>query len=277
MCSGRLMAPYFGTSLTIWTAIIGSTMIALTLGYYLGGILSEKHPRISVLGTLLFLASLFMIFLPYVAQPLMEATLGRFVQSATPPGGNNTIIVSLVVCALLISIPVSVLGMTSPFLIHLDSFQSGAVGRTSGKIFAVSTIGSILGTFLPALVLIPLVGTRFSFLIFGGLLLFVSSLAIERARLLAIVTAILALGVAVILGIQGWGTSQSRYLVKQKETNYQLVRIFRAPIKTETPEAGRYSRMLLTDAGLGLQSLWVEGQSVHGFMARFVRCNSAGI
>ncbi|MBI5248947.1 MAG: fused MFS/spermidine synthase [Desulfomonile tiedjei] len=261
ICASRLMAPFFGTSLTIWTVIIGATMIALTGGYYLGGILAEKRPRMSVLGTLLFVASLFMIFLPYIAQPVMEVTLGRFVRETTGSQSNNAIIVSLTICALLISVPVVVLGMTSPFLIHLDSLRSGSVGRTSGKIFAFSTLGSILGTFLPALVLIPLIGTRLSFLLFGGLLLCVTMWSIERQRLMVLVISITALAMAFLMGIQGWGTGRNRYLVQEKETNYQLVRIFRSPIQSENANNTKYSTILLTDAGLGLQSMWVEGQS----------------
>lgn len=260
ICASRLMAPFFGTSLSIWTVIIGSTMVALTAGYYLGGILVEKHPRMSFLGILLFIASIIMIFLPYFAQPVMEITLGRFVREATAPEGNNTVILSLTVCAFMISAPVVVLGMTCPFLIHLDSLRSGTAGRTSGKIFAFSTLGSILGTFLPALVLIPHIGTRFSFLLFGGLLLCITAWSIDRARLLASLIAILVLAAALTMGIQKWGTGRNRYLVQQKETNYQLVRIFRGPVHSQTAEDTKYGTMLLTDAGLGLQSFWVAGQ-----------------
>ena len=191
MSAGRLMAPFFGMSLSIWTAIIGSTMIALTAGYYLGGILAEKYPKISFLGTLLFFTGIFIVFLPYVTQPVMGIALERFGQqvatglSTGAKGGNYRILVALTACALLISAPVVVLGMTSPFIIRLDSLRSGSleVGRISGKVFAFSTLGSILGTFLPALVLVPLVGVRISFLIFGGALLGITVWSMERRRL----------------------------------------------------------------------------------------------
>jgi hypothetical protein len=125
-------------------------------------------------------AAVFVIFLPYVTQPVMEITLGRFAEQAAassgdPGAGSYKIIIALVLCAVLISVPVVILAMTSPFIIRLDSLTSTAVGRIAGKVFAFSTLGSILGTFLPALVLIPLVGTRISFLVFGGLLLCVTS------------------------------------------------------------------------------------------------------
>ena len=266
MCSSRLMAPFFGTSITIWTTIIGSTMIALTAGYYLGGIIAERAPRASLLGTLLFFAAVFVIFLPYITQPVMEITLDRFAEQAAassgdPGAGSYKIIIALVICAVLISVPVVILAMTSPFIIRLDSLTSTAVGRIAGKVFAFSTLGSILGTFLPALVLIPLVGTRISFLVFGGLLLCVTLWSIKQARLFFWGMAFLVLLFALMLGIQGAGTKHGPYLVESKETNYQLVRIYRAPIENKTGGNRPYATLLLTEAGFGMQSMWVEGQS----------------
>ncbi len=266
MCSSRLMAPFFGTSITIWTTIIGSTMIALTAGYYLGGIIAERAPRTSLLGTLLFFAAAFVILLPYIAQPVMEITLDRFAEQAAassgaPGAGSYKVIIALVICAVLISLPVVILAMTSPFIIRLDSMSSAAVGRISGKVFAFSTLGSILGTFLPALVLIPLVGTRLSFLVFGGLLLCVTLRSIKQARFLFWGMAFLVLLFALMLGIQGVGTKHGPYLVDSKETNYQLVRIYRAPMENRGGGNRAHSTLLLTEAGFGMQSMWVEGQS----------------
>ena len=270
MCSSRLMAPFFGTSITIWTTIIGSTMIALAAGYYLGGIIAERAPRISLLGTLLFFASVFasvfVIFLPYTAQPVMQMTLGRFAeQAASSPAGSGfetyKVVIALAICAVLISMPVVILAMTGPFIIRVHALSSAAVGRISGRVFAFSTLGSILGTFLPALLLIPLVGTRLSFLIFGGLLLCVTLWSIERARFFFWGIGLLVLLSALLLGIQRLGTRHGQYLIEAKETNYQLVRIFRAPVETKALGGQAYATLMLTEAGLGMQSMWVEGQS----------------
>lgn len=266
ICSSRLMAPFFGTSLSVWSVIIGSVMIALTVGYYFGGILADKYPRMSFLGIFLFFASLFMIFLPYLSQPVMEITLKRFAQEASSSSsgggsGNHAILAALTVCALIIAAPVVVLGMTSPFLIRLDSLRSSAVGRVSGKVFAFSTLGSILGTFLPALLLIPVIGTRLSFLLFGGLLLCVSIPSLHKARLFFCSVAAIALTVALFSGIFGYGTGFGKYLVYEKETNYQHVRIFRTPISGNHDQKASHATFILTDAGLGLQSMWVENQA----------------
>ena len=268
MCASRLMAPFFGMSLSIWTAIIGSTMIALTAGYYLGGILAEKKPRMSFLGTLLFITGVFIVFLPYVTQPVMTIALERFAQQSpagllsTADRGSYRILTALMVSALLISAPVVVLGMTSPFIIRMDSLQSGSpeVGRISGKVFAFSTLGSILGTFLPALVLVPLVGVRFSFLLFGGALLGISLWSTKRARLLSAATALVVLALALMLGLQARGVRHGQHLVSEKETNYQLVQILRVPLDEDHRGVKSYETILMTDAGLGVQSLWTEGR-----------------
>jgi len=266
MGSSRLFAPYFGTSISVWTVIIGSTMIALTLGYYLGGILADRNPRLSFLSGLLTVAAAVVIFLPYVVQPVMETTLDRFVSSPAPasaPEGamrSYSVIAALTVCAAFISAPVVVLGMTSPFIIRLASMRSAAVGHIAGRVFAFSTLGSILGTFLPALVLIPRVGTRFSFLIFGGGLLSVTVWSTGRWRSALVAVSMLVLLVGFQLGVQTSGPRQGRYLVHEKETIYQLVRIFRLPLADIGGQGPLQETILLTDAGFGIQSMWVDGQ-----------------
>jgi spermidine synthase len=174
--------------------------------------------------------------------------------------GNYSVIGPLIVCASIISAPVAVLGMTSPFIIRLDSIGSDAVGHISGRVFAFSTLGSILGTFLPALVLIPLVGTRFSFLLFGGLLIMVTVWSTGRARIAFLGIAGLVLMLAFLLGIQTWGPRKGRYFVHEKETIYQLVRIFRLPLTRADSGSQGQATILLTDAGFGMQSMWVDGQ-----------------
>jgi len=265
MCAGRLMAPFFGTSISIWTTIIGSTMIALTIGYYSGGLLAEKYPRISVLSSLLCFAAAYTIFLPYIAQPVMDATLGRFAAQADGYSAGSAqvaggVIVPLVVCAVLISAPVVIMGMTSPFIIRLDSLRSSQIGRVAGKVFAFSTLGSILGTFLPALFLIPLLGTRLSFYFFGALLLGVSIWSVERKKPLFWSVALAVAVTGLVMGLQGWGVLRNPHLVNEKETNYQRVRVFKAPVDDAVTGEKALASMLLADAGFGIQSLWLEGR-----------------
>jgi predicted membrane-bound spermidine synthase len=261
MSSSRLLAPFFGTSISVWTAIIGSTMIALTAGYYLGGVIAEQRPRLSFLGKLLFLAAVFIVFLPYMAQPLMEVALARFSgTSAASSSGGNALLIALIVCAALICAPVVVLGTTSPFLIRLDSLRSPEVGRISGKIFAFSTLGSIVGTFLPALVLVPNVGTRFSFLFFGGTLLCVTIWSVKQTRSLLLILAMITLATAFLLGIRGWSGNLGPYLLHEVETLYQYVRIYRVPVPGRNAGNNGQATFILTDAGMGMQSMWIDGK-----------------
>lgn len=95
-------------------------MMALTAGYYLGGLLAERKPGVEFLAAILFLAASFIIFLPYVAQPVMEIALGRF--SVASGNSPNALVIAFAICALLISAPAVILGMTSPFIIHMAAF-----------------------------------------------------------------------------------------------------------------------------------------------------------
>ncbi|MBM4329111.1 MAG: hypothetical protein FJ118_18345 [Deltaproteobacteria bacterium] len=265
MSSSRLLAPFFGTSISVWTAIIGSTMIALTAGYYLGGEIAERRPRLPFLGKLLFLAAIFIVFLPYMAHPLMEIALARFsggpaAASSGGATGGNALLVALIVCAALICAPVVVLGMTSPFLIRLDSLRSPEVGRISGKIFAFSTLGSIVGTFLPALVLAPNVGTRFSFLFFGGALLCVTVWSVKQTRSIFLILGLITLATGFVLGLRGWSGNLGPYLLHEVETLYQYVRIYRVPVPGRSAGNSAQATFILTDAGMGMQSMWIDGQ-----------------
>ncbi|AFM22955.1 spermidine synthase [Desulfomonile tiedjei] len=258
MCSGRLMAPFFGTSVMIWTVIIGSTMIALTAGYYLGGLLAEKKPKVEFLAAILFFAASFVIFLPYVAQPVMEIALGRF--SVAADSSSNALVTALSICALLISAPAVILGMTSPFIIHVAALDSSGVGRTAGKVFAFSTLGSILGTLMPALILLPWIGMRLSFLFFGGLLLCTVLWPLRRSGFFYFAAGTGIVIVALLLGLNGLKAPLKPPLVHQRETLYQHVSIFQIPISSQKEDAR--ATVLLTDAGIGMQSMWIEGSPI---------------
>lgn len=258
MCSGRLMAPFFGTSVMIWTVIIGSTMTALTAGYYLGGLLAEKKPRVEFLAVILFFAANFVIFLPYVAQPVMEMALGRF--SVAAGSSSHALVTALSICALLISAPAVILGMTSPFIIHVAALDASAVGRIAGKVFAFSTFGSILGTLMPALVLLPWIGMRLSFFFFGGLLLCTVLWPLRRSGFFYFAAGAGILAVALLLGVNGLKAPLKPPLVHQRETLYQQVSIFKIPIPSEKENAK--ATILLTDAGIGMQSMWIEGSPI---------------
>lgn len=178
MSASRLVAPYFGTSLFVWANVIGMMMAALAAGYWVGGRLAERRPDPSVLYKLLLIAAVWAALIPFLAAPL-----SRFVvlELLVVSGAGIIIVGSFMTLLVLFAVPIFLMGMTSPFLIKLLSVERGA-GEVAGGVFALSTIGSLIGTFLPVLGLIPLIGTRATVLSFAALLFVVVLIGLVGVR-----------------------------------------------------------------------------------------------
>lgn len=172
--ASRLLAPYFGTSLFVWTNIIGIVMASLAVGYYIGGKWADRKPDLRILLKLILVSGLIFLIIPWVVKPLASIIISNAASSASASvvvfGG------SLIIILVLFAFPLILLGMVSPFIIKLYSLnRKEDIGKTAGNVFALSTVGSILGTFLPTLLLIPFVGTRITVTIFAVILVVMSA------------------------------------------------------------------------------------------------------
>jgi spermidine synthase len=170
----RLIAPFFGSSVFVWGALISIFLGALSLGYYLGGTMADRWPRASVLATLLALAGLAVLGLNVVARPVLIAF------DAWDLGPRlNPMLASVVLFAL----PSVLMGTTSPFAIKLVARDLATVGTSAGVLYALSTAGSIFGTIATAFFLIPSLGVRaILYLLGGGLLLLAGLLMLSLGR-----------------------------------------------------------------------------------------------
>jgi predicted membrane-bound spermidine synthase len=169
MAASRLLAPYFGTSLFVWADIIGLILLYLAAGYSIGGRVADRYPTLTVLYSLTIAASLLTCLIPMVSNPLLS-----WLQSVTAGLVPQEFYGSLIAILLLFSLPTILLGCVSPFAIRLHIEQPGSSGRSAGLLYAISTAGSIVGTFLPVLVIMPWLGTANTFLLSGLLLLLCS-------------------------------------------------------------------------------------------------------
>jgi len=163
--SSRLLGSVFGTSNLVWAAIIGLILIYLTVGYTLGGKWADKYPQEKTFYSLLLWGAFSAGLVPFVARPVLTAAANAFdqLQVGVLLGAFSAVLVLLVV-------PVTLLGTVSPFAIRLVISDASQAGRTAGKIYAISTLGSFLGTFTPDLLLIPWLGTRWTFVFFSVVL-----------------------------------------------------------------------------------------------------------
>ncbi len=178
LSASRLLAPYFGTSLFVWANLIGLILLYLTIGYYVGGLVADRHPRPDLLYLLITVAAFLIGLIPFISRPILSWSLSAFATYSI-----GVFYGSLVAVIFLFAIPMILLGCVSPYAICLRVEQVGRSGRTAGQLYAISTAGSILGTFLPVLWLIPTYGTYRTFLIFALCLLLISFIGLLVTRM----------------------------------------------------------------------------------------------
>ena len=151
IASSRVLAPFFGNSLYVWGSLIGIVLAGLSTGYWLGGIMADRYPRPSLLVGLLGGGALLVLAIPFVDGWVLD----RVVEWDPGPRLNPVI-----ATILLFGLPSVVLGSVSPVAVRLKARSIEKLGRTAGRLFAISTAGSIAGTFLTSFWLIPELGTN---------------------------------------------------------------------------------------------------------------------
>ncbi len=177
LSASRLLGSVFGTSNIVWANVIGLILLYLTVGYFIGGRWADRSPFPATFYRILIWGAFLSALIPLVARPILTAAA-----SAVVGAQAGLAVGSFLVVLILFSVPVTLLGCVSPFAIRLAVTDLGSAGKISGRIYAISTLGSLLGTFLPTLYLIPELGTFRTFLLFAGLLYLVGLLGLWRIR-----------------------------------------------------------------------------------------------
>ncbi|MBK9130050.1 MAG: fused MFS/spermidine synthase [Gammaproteobacteria bacterium] len=147
LVGAKMLAPLYGNSLYVWGATIGVTLVSLTLGYYLGGLLSYRRRRIEIVFWFMLVAAFLVALMPTLAHKLMTVLEGM--------GAVRAI---LLVTSLYLLPPLLLLGATTPLIISILSRDVADAGRVAGTVYAVSTVGGILGTFAAGFYLMPAFG-----------------------------------------------------------------------------------------------------------------------
>jgi len=245
--ASRLLGSIYGTSNIVWANIIGLILIYLTIGYFVGGRWADRSPNYTTFYKLIAWAAFFSGLVPLIAHPILKgaAEAVQDLDAAVTVG-------SLVSVLVLFSIPVTLLGCISPFSIRLALKDLDKAGGTTGRMYALSTLGSIIGTFTPVLLLIPEVGTTRTFLIFAGALLAVGLIGLsvqDRRAALRLLWMPVLLLILAILALRGplRPAPANTSLIYEKETAYNLVQV------VEDSEGYRF---LLLNEGQGIHSQW---------------------
>jgi spermidine synthase len=250
IAASRVLAPYFGNSLFVWGALIGVVLAGLALGYWAGGWLADRLPTSSLLAGVMGLGALFVLAIPALDEPVLEAIVDW------DPGPRLN---PLLAAIALFGPPSFVLAGVAPIAVRLRARSLTTLGQTAGRLFAISTAGSIAGTFATAFWLIPEFGTD-QLLGLAAAVLFAAAALVALAERLVLLTALAAAGVAlsayaaVELAPQTGGTLSSA-----QATNWSPLYRRAGSVRGQEPvdTAGlrlryakdtRYHRLTVTDA-----------------------------
>ncbi len=248
LSASRLMDPFFGNSLIIWATIIGLMLLYLTIGYFIGGRWADHDPRESTLFQITAWGAFLVGLVPFVAAPVLRwSVAGLFSYNV------GILLSSFIGVLILFSVPITLLGTVSPFAIRLALQDVERGGHTAGSIYAVSTLGSLLGTFLPALLLIPTLGTRLTFFTFSIILIVVSlgGLFLSRSKWALFYVAMPIMLIALHLLFPAGPIKPTPGLVYESESSYNYIQVVEFP-----DDNGGSWRLLHLNEGQGIHSAY---------------------
>lgn len=255
--ASRMLQTVYGTSNLVWANVIGLVLVALSFGYFIGGRLADRDPRPQTFYLLVvaagFAAAVFLLVTSVVLRGAASALAA--VQVGAVAGSLLLVIVALIV-------PVTLLGCLSPYAVRLAMTDIAHAGRVSGRVYAFSTIGSLLGTYLPVLITIPLAGSRATAVIFGVLLLLAGLVGLWLSRekgaastglpLVSLLTLPLLVPV-VVWGLRGGLKAQPGQLY-ERESAYNYIQVIRR----------EPCNFLLLNEGQAYHSYYCDGQALAG-------------
>ena len=234
LVAGRILAPYIGVSLYTWTSIIGVVLAGISVGAYLGGLLADRRPTQATLGWLLFLSGIG----AFSISPLTNLVGSMDVQT-------SLMMRTLIFTAIVFFAPSCLLGMVSPVVVKLTLRNLNHTGNVVGKIYAFSTLGSILGTFATGFFLISWMGTRLILFSMGAILI-VSGIVfggfIVKQKGNAILFA-LSIGLAWSVYGHAFSPSEDEETYYSKESDYYTIKLK----KKSSTEDGKDLHALVLD------------------------------
>ena len=235
IAAARLLAPYYGSSTVVWANVIGLVLACLSLGYWLGGRVADRHPSPRVLGRIVLGAGILISLVPFAAGPFLDVSVEGLDRISA-----GAAVGSFFAVLLLFAPPVTLLGMVAPFSLRLAIDDVRDAGSVAGRLYALSTIGSLLGTFLAALVLIPAIGTRRTLIVAAVVV------ALSGAVLLGRRWVVVAAALGALLAVPSGEVRAQSGLIFEQESRYQFIHV------TERDGV----RRLYLNEGIAVHSIW---------------------
>ncbi len=221
--TSRMLQTVYGTSNIVWANVIGLVLLFLTLGYFLGGRLADRRPHPHIFYQLVSWAGFSSVFFLLLTSVLLKTAV-----SALTTLNLNAIISSLIGVIFALAVPITLLGCISPFAIRLAVQDVSEAGRISGRIYAISTWGSLLGTYLPVLLTIPLLGSRITAVLFGTFLFIIGLIGQFRSQRSSLPSSLSAL--LLLFAIWQWvGGNIKAYegQIYETESAYNYIQVVR--------------------------------------------------
>jgi spermidine synthase len=255
LSASRLLGNVFGASNLVWANVIGLMLLYLTVGYFIGGRWADRSPKATTLFQIILWGAFLSALIPLVSRPILS-TAAQAVFGAEAALALGSFISILI----LFSVPITLLGMVSPFVIRLAVSDVATAGKVAGQIYAISTLGSLVGTFLPVLLIIPELGTIRTFLLFAGILYSVTLIGLFRINAkLAIRYIWMPIAITLLAFILLNGPlrppAPNATLLYEKESAYNYIQV------QEDDNGFRY---LYLNEGQGIHSQWHPTQVFYG-------------
>lgn len=248
LTASRLLAPYFGASMFVWTSLIVTVLIALSIGYYLGGRAASNGVGTEAVGFLCCAAAALLVFGMFVIPSFSTAISGLLIGLSS--ASIALFLGSLLVTMLVFAAPLFMLGVSGPILLKTWS-SLGDVGAISGRYFAISTIGSVVGTVAPTLLLVPTIGARNTIFAIAAMFLLVGlMLAPDWRKHFSV------LALVVVLLPAAMPHRVPADVIEETESPYQLIRV------STQPDGRTY---LIFNEGSGVQSVKAPDGQRTGF------------
>ncbi|MCU0722093.1 MAG: fused MFS/spermidine synthase [Planctomycetes bacterium] len=237
IAGSRVIAPHFGSSLFLWAGLIAVFLLALSAGYFAGGWIGDRHPHPASLNYAVGGAGLLSLFVPHLSIAVCNA-----VEPLGPRWGP------IAAAALLFGGPSLLLGTVSPIAVRLHTREVRASGSSAGSLYALSTVGSLAGTFLATFVLVPVAGTPVLLMSLGAVLAALPLLTLPKTALLAFYAVPAGVLGAVLFTtplpdaqISAPGTDAYGHVLHEVETPYHRIFV------VESKEEGKPVRYLQFD------------------------------
>lgn len=231
----RIIGPFYGVSLYVWASLIAVTLIALALGYFLGGHLADRFPAVR-LSHVLMAAALGTAVIPLLTSPILRLT-----DSFGLRGGAFTSALAL------FSFPLTALAMVGPYVIKRAARDISGIGTVAGSVYAVSTIGSVAGTLLLGFYLLPLFGTKTILIALSLLLAMLAALVVWQEPSASLRARSLMGAMALVILTPAWLAASPRPIdgftvLSDVESLYGWVRVI--------DDERRGYRLMLSDASV---------------------------